>query len=84
MICRLHRQLERTPTHFMSAAHTHSWTVLAFGVGEEIDKGVERTRARVGGSRESELQAMNAIGDEDEKRRDLSLQEVQMLASLDR
>jgi hypothetical protein len=56
-----------------------------FGVkGDGIDEGVERTRARVGGSRESELQAMNAIGDEDEKRRDLSPQEVQMLASLDR
>jgi hypothetical protein len=52
--------------------------------GDGIDEGVERTRARVGGSRESELQAMNAIGDEDEKRRDLSPQEVQMLASLDR
>jgi len=52
--------------------------------GDGIDEGVERTRARVGGSRESELQAMNAIGDEDEKRRDLSPQEIQMLASLDR
>ncbi len=52
--------------------------------GDGIDEGVERTRARVGGSRESELQAMNAIGDEDEKRRDLSPREVQMLSSLDR
>jgi hypothetical protein len=52
--------------------------------GDGIDEGVERTRARVGGSRESELQAMNAVGDEDEKRRDLSPQEIQMLASLDR
>lgn len=52
--------------------------------GDGIDEGVERTRARVGGSRESELKAMNAVGDEDEKRRDLSPQEVQMLASLDR
>src|SRR6266403_1191082 len=51
--------------------------------GDGIDEGVERTRARVGGSRESELQAMNAIGDEDEKRRDLSPREVQMLSSLD-
>jgi USP6 N-terminal-like protein len=52
--------------------------------GDGIEEGVERTRARLGGSRESELQAMNAIGDEDEKRRDLSPQEIQMLASLDR
>jgi len=52
--------------------------------GDGIEEGVERTRARVGGSRESELKAMNAIGDEEEKRRDLSPQELQMLASLDR
>ena len=52
--------------------------------GDGIEEGVERTRARVGGSRESELRAMNAVGDEDEKRRDLSPQELQMLASLDR
>jgi len=56
-----------------------------FGVkGDGIEEGVERTRARVGGSRESELRAMNAVGDEDEKRRDLSPQELQLLASLDR
>ena len=52
--------------------------------GDGIEEGVERTRARVGGSRESELRAMNAVGDEDEKRRDLSPQELQMLSSLDR
>ena len=52
--------------------------------GDGIEEGVERTRARVGGSRESELRAINAIGDEDEKRRDLSPQELQMLSSLDR
>jgi hypothetical protein len=56
-----------------------------FGVkGDGIEEGVERTRARVGGSRESELKAMNAVGDEDERRRDLSPQELQMLSSLDR
>jgi hypothetical protein len=54
----------------MSATHMH---IDILGVkGDGIDEGVERTRARVGGSRESELQAMNAIGDGDEKRRDLS------------
>jgi hypothetical protein len=52
--------------------------------GDGIDEGVERTRARVGGSRESELKAMNAVGDEQEKRRELSPHELQMLASLDR
>lgn len=52
--------------------------------GDGIEEGVERTRARVGGSRESELRAMNAVGDKEEKRRDLSPQELQMLSSLDR
>ncbi|KAI0307618.1 rab-GTPase-TBC domain-containing protein [Multifurca ochricompacta] len=52
--------------------------------GDGIEEGVERTRARIGSSRESEIKAANAIGDEFEKRRDLSPQELQMLASLDR
>ena len=52
--------------------------------GDGIEEGVERTRARVGGSRESELKAASAIGDEYEKRRELNPQELQMLASLDR
>ncbi|KAI9445404.1 rab-GTPase-TBC domain-containing protein [Lactarius indigo] len=52
--------------------------------GDGIDEGVERTRARIGSSRESEIKAANAIGDEYEKRRDLNPQEIQILASLDR
>lgn len=52
--------------------------------GDGIEEGVERTRARIGGSRESELKAANAIGDEYEKRRELNPQEIQILASLDR
>ena len=52
--------------------------------GDGIEEGVELTRARVGTSRESELKAANAIGDESEKRRDLNPKELQMLASLDR
>ncbi|KAI0249549.1 rab-GTPase-TBC domain-containing protein [Lactifluus subvellereus] len=52
--------------------------------GDGIEDGVERTRARIGNSRESELKAANAIGDEYERRRDLTPQELQMLASLDR
>ena len=52
--------------------------------GDGIEEGVELTRARVGSSRESELKAANAIGDESEKRRDLNPKELQMLASLDR
>jgi hypothetical protein len=44
---------------------------LQAGEGDGIEEVVERTRARVGGSRESELKAVNAIGDEDEEQRDL-------------
>ncbi|KAI0067995.1 RabGAP/TBC [Artomyces pyxidatus] len=52
--------------------------------GDGYEEGVERTRARVGGSRASEILAANAIGDEAEKKRELSAQEIEMLASLDR
>ncbi|KAH9176908.1 RabGAP/TBC [Lactarius sanguifluus] len=52
--------------------------------GDGIEEGVERTRARIGSSRESEIKAANAIGNEYEKRRDLNPQEIQILASLDR
>ena len=52
--------------------------------GDGIEEGVERTRARVGGSRQSELRAQEALADAQEKTRDLTSQEVTMLASLDR
>ena len=52
--------------------------------GDGIEEGVERTRARVGGSRQSELRAQEALADAQEKTRDLTPQEVTMLASLDR
>lgn len=52
--------------------------------GDGIEEGVERTRARVGGSRQSELRAQEALADAQEKMRDLTPQEVTMLASLDR
>ncbi|KAA1471422.1 RabGAP TBC [Dentipellis sp. KUC8613] len=52
--------------------------------GDGYEEGVERTRARVGSSRESALQAANALADETEKKRELSQREVEMLASLDR
>lgn len=56
-----------------------------YGVrGDGIEEGVERTRARVGGSRQSELRAQEALADADEKTRDLTPQEVTVLASLDR
>jgi USP6 N-terminal-like protein len=52
--------------------------------GDGYNEGVERTRAKVGASRESELRAMEALGNESEKKRELSAREIEMLASLDR
>ncbi|GJE89493.1 rab-GTPase-TBC domain-containing protein [Phanerochaete sordida] len=52
--------------------------------GDGVEEGVERTRARVGGSRQSELRAEEALGDGTEKTRELTPQEVQLLSSLDR
>ena len=52
--------------------------------GDGYDEGVERTRARVGGSRASEIRALQALGDEHEKSRELTPQEIQLLQSLDR
>lgn len=49
-----------------------------------VDEGVERTRARVGGNRASELRAAEALADDTEKTRDLTVEEVQLLSSLDR
>ncbi|CDO73439.1 hypothetical protein BN946_scf185013.g74 [Trametes cinnabarina] len=52
--------------------------------GDGVDEGVERTRARVGGSRASEIRAQQALGDGSEKTRDLTPQEVELLQNLDR
>ena len=52
--------------------------------GDGYEEGVERTRARVGGSRASEIRAQQALGDGHEKTRDLTTQEVELLQSLDR
>lgn len=49
-----------------------------------IDEGVERTRARVGGNRASELKAEEALADETEKTRELTPEEIRLLGSLDR
>ena len=55
------------------------------GVKEDgYTEGVERTRARVGSSRQSETRALEALGDIAEKKRDLTPQEIEILASLDR
>ena len=55
------------------------------GVKEDgISEGVERTRARIGSNRESEIRALDALGDIAEKKRDLTPREIEILASLDR
>ena len=52
--------------------------------GDGYEEGIERTRARIGTSRTSQMQADQALGDEKEKTRDLDEKEVQVLKSVDR
>lgn len=52
--------------------------------GDGYADGVERTRARVGSNRDSELRALEALGDMADKKRDLTPREIEILASLDR
>lgn len=56
-----------------------------YGVkGDGFEDGVERTRAKVGGSRASQLNAENALADASEKQHELNEKEIEILASLDR
>jgi hypothetical protein len=56
-----------------------------FGVkGDGYEDGVERTRARIGASRASQLNAEQALCDGTEKTRDLDPKELETLSSLDR
>lgn len=52
--------------------------------GDGYEEGIERTRARIGSSRRSQLQADAALGDGKEKFRDLDEKEIQVLQSVDR
>ncbi|RDB29361.1 hypothetical protein Hypma_016119 [Hypsizygus marmoreus] len=52
--------------------------------GDGYEDGVERTRARIGASRSSQLNAEAALGDGTEKTRELDPKEIQTLASVDR
>ncbi|KAL0580597.1 hypothetical protein V5O48_001422 [Marasmius crinis-equi] len=52
--------------------------------GDGWEDGVERTRARVGASRASQLNAAAALGDGTEKQGDLDERELMALASVDR
>ena len=52
--------------------------------GDGYEEGIERTRARIGTSRTSQLQADAALGNRKEKARDLDEKEIQVLKSVDR
>ncbi|KAJ7922797.1 rab-GTPase-TBC domain-containing protein [Mycena leptocephala] len=52
--------------------------------GDGYEEGVERTRARIGASRASQLFAENAIGDGTEKSQELDPREIQTLLAVDR
>jgi hypothetical protein len=52
--------------------------------GDGYEEGVERTRARTGGSRTSMLREEQALDDGSEKTRELSHKEIETLESLDR
>jgi len=52
--------------------------------GDGYEEGIERTRAKIGKSRQSQLQADAALGDGMEKKRDLNVEEIQVLQSVDR
>ncbi|KAF9072722.1 rab-GTPase-TBC domain-containing protein [Rhodocollybia butyracea] len=52
--------------------------------GDGYEEGVERTRARIGDSRASQLHAEAALGDGTEKSKELDPKEAQLLAAVDR
>lgn len=52
--------------------------------GDGYEDGVERTRARVGSSRASQLNAAAALGDGQEKNQELDPKEIETLKALDR
>ncbi|KAJ7070673.1 rab-GTPase-TBC domain-containing protein [Mycena amicta] len=52
--------------------------------GDGYEEGVERTRARIGPSRASQLHAENALGDGTEKSQELDPREIQTLLAVDR
>ncbi|KAJ7150375.1 rab-GTPase-TBC domain-containing protein [Mycena filopes] len=52
--------------------------------GDGYEEGVERTRARIGASRASQLFAENALGDGTEKSQELDPREIQTLVAVDR
>lgn len=52
--------------------------------GDGYEEGIERTRARIGTSRQSQMDAEEAVGNGKEKMRDLHPKEIQFLANVDR
>ncbi|KAI5829295.1 RabGAP/TBC [Schizophyllum commune Tattone D] len=64
--------------------HTYALLDLCGVKGDGFVEGVERTRARVGSSRNSQMDAAQAIADVDEKKKDLDDKERAVLQALDR
>jgi hypothetical protein len=52
--------------------------------GDGYEEGIERTRARIGNSRLSQMQADAALGDGTDKKKDLDVKEIQVLQIVDR
>lgn len=52
--------------------------------GDGYEEGIERTRARIGSSRLSQMNADAAVGDGTEKSKALDPKEIELLASVDR
>jgi USP6 N-terminal-like protein len=52
--------------------------------GDGYEEGVERTRAKMGPSRNSQLNAENALADKSEKMGELNPKEIETLSNLDR
>jgi USP6 N-terminal-like protein len=75
---------EGEPEESFHVRSTYAQLDMSGVKGDGIEEGVERTRARIGRNRASEIRAEAAIDDGSEKKRDLTQQEVELLASLDR
>lgn len=64
--------------------NTYALLELSGVKGDGFVEGIERTRARVGESRASQLNAENAVGDGSEKSQDLTSDQIHLLSSVDR
>lgn len=64
--------------------HTYALLEVSGVKGDGYEEGVERTRARIGSSRQSQMDAEAALADGTEKSRNLDPKEIELLGSVDR